>query len=222
MNIATARSRNISLCGEHLHGLQHICAFFDSRDEQYQILNPYFQEGLAAGEEVVTIVESDFHQEHIRRMAEGGVKVGAGLESGQLKIVASEESYLKDSVFVVERMVAMLEDVLRNASAGPFGSVRTMGDMEWALRNLPGTDELIVYEARVNLLADHHDCTLLCAYDVNRFSGRVIADVLATHSHVVINGKVHENPYFVDPVRYLQKLALRKGVESTASAAFAH
>lgn len=46
----------------------------------------------------------------------------------------------------------------------------------------------------------------------------MIADVLATHSHVIINGKVHENPYYVDPVVYLQKLALRKGVESPARA----
>lgn len=208
------RRRSISLCGDALHGLQHVCAFFDSREEQYGILNPYFQEGLESGDEVVTIVESRFHDEHVRRMSEGGVQVGSALESGQLKVLASEESYLKDNVFVVERMFGMLEEVLRKASEGPFGSVRTMGDMEWALKNLPGTDELMMYEARVNLLACDHDCTLLCAYDVNRFSGRVIADVLATHSHVIINGQVHTNPYFVDPVRYLSKLALRRPAAS--------
>lgn len=211
-----AHSRTIHLCGEPLHGLQHVCAFFDSREEQYEVLNPYFQEGLETGDEVVTIVESVFHDEHVRRMSDGGVPVGRGLESGQLKVLASENSYIQDSVFVVERMYSMLEEVLRGASAGPYRSVRTMGDMEWALKNLPGTDDLMVYEARVNLLATHHDCTLLCAYDVNRFSGRVIADVLATHSHVIINGKVHENPYYVDPVTYLRKLALRKGAESPA------
>jgi hypothetical protein len=97
-----------------------------------------------------------------------------------------------------------------------------MGDMEWALRNLPGTDELMVYEARVNQMACNHDCTLLCAYDVNRFSGRIIADVLATHSHVIINGKVHQNPYYVDPVTYLHKLALRKRFEPLGKQAHMH
>ncbi|HVZ44055.1 MAG TPA: MEDS domain-containing protein [Ramlibacter sp.] len=212
----SARRRTVTLCGEPLHGLQHICAFFDSREEQYDILNPYFQEGLDTGDEVVTIVESSYHGEHMRRMTEGGVAVARGMGSGQLKVLSSEETYIQDSVFVVERMYAMLEQVLENALAGPYKSVRTMGDMEWALKNLPGTDELMVYEARVNQLTPHHDCTLLCAYDVSRFSGRTIADVLATHSHVIINGRVHENPYFVDPVVYLHKLALRKGVESPA------
>ncbi|MEJ6022022.1 MEDS domain-containing protein [Ramlibacter sp. PS4R-6] len=216
------RTRNINLCGESLQGLQHVCAFFDSREEQYEVLNPYFSEGLETGDEVVTIVESAFHEEHVRRMSQGGVHVGKGLESGQLKVVASEASYIKDKVFVADRMYAMLEEVLCNATNGPYGSVRTMGDMEWALKNLPGTDELMMYEARVNLLASHHDCTLLCAYDVNRFSGRVIADVLATHSHVIINGKVHTNPYYVDPVTYLSKLALRRPAESTASPGHRH
>lgn len=207
-------SRKIHLCGQPLHGLQHVCAFFDSREEQYDILNPYFQEGLDCGDEVVTIVESSMHDEHLSRMAAGGIDIERAMKEQQLKVLASEESYLKDCVFVVERMFDMLRGVLESASAGPYRSVRTMGDMEWALRNLPGTDELIVYEARVNQLACHHDCTLLCAYDVTRFSGRVIADVLATHSHVIINGQVHENPYFIDPVVYLHKLALRKPAEA--------
>lgn len=205
--------RPVQLCGQQLHGLRHVCAFFDSREEQYEVLNPYFREGLHQGEEVVTIVETAVRDEHIARMQAAGIEVPAAMQRGQLKVVASEESYLKDGVFVVERMYDMLRSVLESAAAGPYGRVRTMGDMEWALKNLPGTDELIVYEARVNQLACHHDCTLLCAYDINRFSGRVIADVLATHSHVIINGQVHENPYYVDPVTYLQKLALRKPAE---------
>ena len=82
--------------------------------------------------------------------------------------------------------------------------------MEWALKNCDGTEELIVYEARVNELAPLHDCTLLCAYDITRFSGRVIADVLATHSHVLLNGQVHENPMYIEPLVYLKKLALRR------------
>lgn len=206
----SASQRKVTLCGEPLHGLQHICAFFDSREEQYDILNPYFREGLDTGDEVVTMVESAFRAEHVHRMAQGGVDVDKALARGQLKVVSSEDAYLKDNVFTVDRMYAMLKDVLCGAVDGPYKAVRTMGDMEWALRNLPGTDELIVYEARVNLLAPQHDCTLLCAYDVNRFSGRIIADVLATHSHVLMNGKIHENPYFLEPVTYLHKLALRK------------
>jgi hypothetical protein len=208
--------QNINLCGEPLRGLQHVCAFFDSRDEQYEILNPYFRDGLENGDEVVTIVESAFHDEHRRRMADGGISVDACVDSGQLKILASEESYLRDQVFVAERMLSTLAGVLGNAGRGGHRTVRAMGDMEWVWKNLPVTDELMVYEARVNQLAADHDCTLLCAYDINRISGRVLTDVLATHTHVIMNGKVHTNPYYLDPVSYLRKVALRRPAESPA------
>ena len=81
--------------------------------------------------------------------------------------------------------------------------------MEWALKNLPGTDELIEYEARVNFLAPSHNCSIICTYDLNKFSGRAIADILATHPYVIMNGRLHNNPYVVPPVEYLAKLIKR-------------
>lgn len=44
------------------------------------------------------------------------------------------------------------------------------------------------------------------AYDINQISGRAVADILATHSHVLMNGKIHKNPNFVPPFEYLQQL----------------
>jgi hypothetical protein len=152
----------VTLCGKRLPGSQHICAFVDSTDEQYQILNPFFREGIDAGEEIVTIVESEFHDEHLRRMRAGGVGVEAAITTGQLKLLASETTYLSDGVFVIERMHALLEEALRNAGGGPRARVRAYGDMEWVMRNLPTTDDLMMYEARVNQLTPRYDCTLLC------------------------------------------------------------
>ena len=212
-------SRTIHLCGQALQGRQHVCAFVDSREEEYGILNPFFQEGLESGEEVVTIVESSLRDEHLGRMAASGIDIDRAVQSEQLKVIASEESYLTDGVFVAERMIELLRGVLGRAATGRYRCVRAMGDMEWALRNLSVTDELLAYEARVNHLVREHDCTLLCVYDVTRFSGRLISDVLATHSHVIINGEVQENPYYVDPFVYLKDLALRKPAESVMRSA---
>jgi hypothetical protein len=206
----TTSNRAITLCGQPLTGRLHICAFVDSTDEQYQILNPFFQEGIEAGEEIITIVESGFHDEHLQRMRAGGVAVDAAIAAGQLKLLASDETYLRDQIFVVERMYGLLEEALRNAARGPRGGVRAYGDMDWVLQNLPTTDELIAYEAHVNLLTSQYDCTLLCVYDVNQCSGQVVGDILATHSHVVLSGQVQENPYFVEPLDYLKRVLRRK------------
>jgi hypothetical protein len=69
------------------------------------------------------------------------------------------------------------------------------------------------------LLIPKYDCTLLCVYDVNRFSGRAVADVLATHSHVILGGRIVENPYFVEPVSYLQTLTRRRQSPASIRAA---
>ena len=203
------KQQSVTLCGETLTGPRHICAFFDSRDEQYEILLPYFKEGLDNREEVITILESHTHNDHCCRLSNGGIPVQESSASGQLKVLASEDTYLEGSSFAADRMYNMLEQVLISAQDGPYGTVRTCGDMEWALKNLPGTDELMEYEARVNLLTPKYECTLLCVYDINRFSGRAIADVLASHSHVILNGKIHKNPHFVEPFELLQRLLRR-------------
>ena len=93
----------VTLCG-HRVPCRHLCAFVSSIDEQYRILNPYFLEGIEAGDEVLTIVESGFHAEHLARMRAGGVAVDPALERDQLRLLASEDTYLLGGMFVVDRM----------------------------------------------------------------------------------------------------------------------
>jgi hypothetical protein len=184
--------------------------FTESESEQYRILNPFYLEGLAAGEEVLTIVDEPFRDTHARRMQEAGVPVDDAVASGQLRILASNDTYGRDGTFAAERMYALLEEVLEEASQSRWGRLRVTGDAGWVLRHMHGSDELMAYEAKVNLLARRHECTLLCVYDINQCSGQVIADALATHPSVVLGGRLQENPHYMDPLEFLQKIALRR------------
>jgi hypothetical protein len=184
--------------------------FTESAEEQYRILNPFFLEGLAAGEEVLTIVDEPMREIHAGHMREAGVPVDELMASGQLRILASDDTYGRDGTFAAERMYDLLEEVLEQASRSRWGRLRVAGDAGWVLRHMQGSDELMAYEAKVNLLAPKHDCTLLCVYDINQCSGQVIADALATHSHVILGGRLHANPHYVEPLAFLQKVALRR------------
>ena len=201
--------RALTLCDQPLT-CQHVCMFTESEDDQYRILNPFVQEGLAAGEEILTIVDDHLRDRHAHRMSEGGIPVGDAVASGQLRILASDGTYGRDGTFATERMYALLEEVLQQAAQSPWGRLRVIGDAGWVLRNMQGSDELMAYEAKVNLLAPQHDCALLCIYDINKCSGQVIADALATHSHVILGGRLHENPHYMQPIEVLQKITLRR------------
>lgn len=207
-----------TVCGHSLTHAAHICAFFDSERQEYDCLVPYFEEGLARGEQVVTIRDAKHCGGHVAKLRTAGrFAVDDAVASNHLRVVASEETYLQDGVFEVDRMYRMIETTLLEARDKGM-RVRTCGDMSWALRELPGTDELMEYESKVNDLLTEHDCTLMCVYDINKFSGRAVMDVLATHPTVLMGDRIYENPYYVPPAEYL-KTVMKRGITPLARAA---
>ncbi|HXB13827.1 MAG TPA: MEDS domain-containing protein, partial [Bacteroidia bacterium] len=202
--------RSITVCGETLTGSHHICGFFDSREEQFDVILPFFKEGLTNNEEVITIWESNLHTKLRSKLSNAGLPVNESLLNGQLKILASEDTYIQDDVFVAQRMLDKLEKALATSQDGPHGHVRACGDMVWALKNLPGTDELMEYEAKINLLTPKYDCTLICMHNINTLSGRAIADLLASHPYVILHGKIHVNPHYIEPTELLKKFSGRR------------
>jgi hypothetical protein len=199
-----------TVCGHPLANSAHICAFFDSEQQEYACLVPYFAEGLARGEQVVTIRDADRCDTHVAKLkASGALPVDDAMRAGRLRVMASEDTYLQDGIFEVERMYRMIERALKEAPDDGFSRVRTCGEMSWALRGLPGTDDLMEYESRVNQLTQVHDCTLMCTYDIARISGRALMDVLATHPVVLLGDRIYENPYYQTPTDFLKGLLHR-------------
>jgi hypothetical protein len=203
----------LTLCGEKHSSPMHICGFFDSEDERYDVILPYIKEGLENNEEVLNILESTSFTDHCERLSNAGIPVEEKIADKQLKILSADETYLEGGSFAADKMYDMVEQTLIASKEAGYDSIRACGDMTWALRNLSGTDELIEYEARLNELTPKHSCSLVCMYDLNRFSGRALADVLATHPYVILNGKIHTNPHYIEPMEFLPTL-LKRGKRS--------
>jgi hypothetical protein len=209
----------VHVCGHRLTSPRHICCFFDSREQQYDVLTPYFKEGLKNGEEVFCIMEGHFVEEHRGRLCAKGVDVAGNEASGHLKTTTSDDTYLADGRFGKERMYNVLASRLADLKKSKFTGIRTCGDMEWALRNMPGTEELMEYESEVNrLLTDRDDATFVCVYDANRIGGRAMIDILSTHTHVVMGNIVHENPYHMSPDAYRRSFLARRMATTSLSA----
>lgn len=155
-------------------------------------------EGLAANDKVINILESGRHGEHCRCLADNGISIAQKMVSGQLEILSSENSYIKDGTFAADRMYAMLENTLLSAARAGYDSVRACGDMVWALKNLPGTDQLLAYEASLNELTPKHSCSLICMYDISSFSEDTLAEVLRTHPYVIKDGKITKNLLYLE------------------------
>jgi hypothetical protein len=198
-------NRTVTLCGTRLHSSAHVCAFFDSTEQQDEVLLPFFREGLANGEQILAIVPRDQMKSQEARLAAGGIDVRTMKDSDQLDLRSAEETYVDGGFFDADQMYGLVERAL----GGAGGAVRTCGDMSWALQDVPGSHALMEYEARVNHFVHRYDCTLVCIYDAARFNGRAIMDALSTHPYVIVGGILHTNPYYVSPDIYLQRLGMR-------------
>lgn len=205
----SANEAPVRLAGRVLKQTRHICAFFNSREEQNQTLMPFFKEGIERGEKIFHIVDPRLHEEHVSACSACGIDVNAATESGQLEIRHWEDAYLKDGYFDGDRMVKVLTEVLEG-NRDKHGMTRLMGNMEWALETLPGVTDIVEYEAKLNYVLPNYPDPVVCVYDLNKHSGSVVMDILRTHPLVIIGGVLQENVLYVPPDEFLKELQERK------------
>src|ERR1051326_7872371 len=85
---------------------RHICAFFNTPDEEYRVLSPFIKEGIDRGEKAFHIVDPELMDDHFRRLKETGIDTAAATERGQLVVRRWEDAYLRDGHFDQDRMLA--------------------------------------------------------------------------------------------------------------------
>jgi len=73
--------------------------------------------------------------------------------------------------------------------------VREIAEMYWASHNIPWTDRLIEYEARVNLELKRTPVTSICQYNTTLFDGKTIMKILRVHTAVIIRGCITRDPF---------------------------
>jgi hypothetical protein len=142
----------IRFAGSVLEAQRHVCAFFHSHDEQYSTLLPFIKDGFDRGEKAFHIVDPDLRAEHRARLASAGIDVEKAETSGQFELRNWADAYLRDGHFDQDRMLALIEEVLDGGSQQGFALTRLVADMEWALEDRPGVDDLVEYETRLNYL----------------------------------------------------------------------
>lgn len=65
----------IRFAGSLLGEKRHICAFFNSADEEYRLLLPFIKEGFERGEKAFHVVDPKLHDDHLRRLESVGIDV---------------------------------------------------------------------------------------------------------------------------------------------------
>ena len=184
---------------------RHICAFFTSDDDEYRVLLPFIKEGFERGDKAIHVIRPDRHSGHVRRLADAGIDPTAAQRAGQLEIRGSTETYLRDGGFDKERMLEAFEQMASGNAKGRFPVSRIVCHMDWAGEDPSHLDALVEFESRVNDVWAHHRDAVICVYDLAKFGGAVVMDMVRTHPLVIIGGILQQNPFFVPPEEFLRE-----------------
>jgi MEDS: MEthanogen/methylotroph, DcmR Sensory domain len=209
---------SIPFAGSALGEARHVCAFFRDADEEYRVLLPFIVGGFECGDKAVHVIRPDRRREHLERLAAAGIDSTAAQESGQFELRTSVETYLRDGRFDQDRMLDAFEQMASGNARGGFPVSRIVCHMDWAVDGRSHIAELLEFESRVNDVWLRHDDAVICVYDLTKFGGETVIDMMRTHPAVIVGGLLLQNPFFVPPEEFLRELRERTSTRTMPTA----
>src|SRR5579863_3929361 len=209
----------ISLAGSNLGEIRHVCAFFNSDEEEYRVLLPFIKDGLNCGDKAVHVLNPNQRQDHQHRLTAAGIDAERAQQSGQLELLVNTEVYLPDGRFDQDRMLQVFEQLASGNAKGGFPLSRICCRMDWAVEDRSHVDDVIEFESRVNDVWRRHDDAVICTYHLGRFGGDAVIDIMRTHPMVIVGGILQHNPFFVPPDEFLQEFRQRRANNRSSSPA---
>jgi hypothetical protein len=197
------RRVELGIPGLQLAPGDHVCAFYRGLSERDEILIPYLREGLRAGDKCICVVDAT-EPDAVLATLTGDTDLRTPLGSHQIEVLSSRQTYMRGGAFCKRAMIDFWDESVGAALRDPrFTFARAVGEMTWALRDIPGAAELVSYESELNRFLPQYPQVILCLYDLERFSGEMVVDIMKTHPKVLVGGAVVENPYYLDPDAFL-------------------
>jgi len=182
----------------------HACAFVLGEEEERAIIDPFLVEGMKRGEKAFYIVDPEHRDEHASRL-------GRSMPAPDLLEVKTwNDAHLKGGSFDQDRMTAALDEMIRDHAAKGRPPMRLVGQMGWMFSKPPGIEQLVAYEASVNETLNRGKTPTVCVYDVRRLTGSLMMDLLRAHPLTIMNGVLHENPFYTPAAEMLRDIRQRQ------------
>lgn len=205
----------IPFAGSQLDESRHVCAFFNDDDEAYRVLLPFIRDGFGCQHKAVHVVSPGQEDSHRQRLTRAGIDVAAAEKTGQFDLRLNTETYLRDGRFDPDRILEVFEQLASGNDPAGFTLSRIVCQMEWASEgSKPTVDRLIEFESRINDVWRRHEDAVICVYDLRKFGGDTVIDIMRTHPMIIIGGVLQQNPFYVPPDQFLLELGARRGLSA--------
>ena len=164
----------------------HVCQFYRSETDLFELLVAYFGQGLEGGEYCVAIAPDEAHREALRAALEAALPHRA-LREG-LECLTREQWYLdrdgglKSAALIVSQWSEKAQQALHEG----FGGVRCAAQTD----RVDGFDwrALAEYECEANAATADLRIKAVCAYPLERCNDRHFMDLRNSHQQVLVKG----------------------------------
>jgi formate hydrogenlyase transcriptional activator len=173
-NASAKTDRPMRLASSVLGERRHVCAFFNSREDEYRVTLPFIKDGFECGDKAFHIIDPTRRVDHLLRMASSGIDTASLQGSGQFELHDWADTFFRDGPFDPDRQLALLEDVLKSGRQQGFPISRYVAHAEWALEEGASIDLLLEFEAKVNQVWPRSTDVVICTYDLARFPSEPI------------------------------------------------
>lgn len=126
-------------------------------------------------------------------------------DSNRFRLSSLEDLYYPKGHFCPDVMDETLNAFWVDSQKNGKRNIRATAEMVWALEKAPGITKLMAYESRLNYFIPGKSWISICLYNMTKFDGSTIMQVLRTHPYTISRGGViTENPYYQEPDTWLK------------------
>lgn len=186
----------------------HIAGLYETESERDDIIFGFLSEGAHKRDLQLYCPAERSYDNFCSGFAHQHSDLAQEITNPDLFQISSPKTfYYPDGHFSPRTMDSGLQQFYQKSQQNGKRNIRATAEMTWALQTIPGVEDLMIYESRLNYFIPSKPWISICLYNLTKFSGQTIMQVLQTHPYTLTGGVMTENPYYKAPEIWLSENA---------------
>ncbi len=208
LDVQQLRKSGLEPIGDRPWGT-HICLFYQSPQDLYDVHAHYFGAGLASGEFCIWALSDPINREDaIDALRKSVPDFDQYMRAGQIEFIHGYQWYLRGDEFDAQRITGGWHAKLDEALARGFEGMRVSGNAFWIETNLWRTFR--EYEAELDRSLAGRRMIVLCTYSLEASRAVDVLDVARTHNFSIARRdgqwEFLETPELTEAKREIERL----------------
>jgi signal transduction histidine kinase len=185
----------------------HLCFFYETINDYFDIIKPYIKAGLENNEFCSWIIPKALEKEKAIEILQTAIPtLDRYQRKRQIEILQYSECYLNKGRFNGDAVITYWGNKLDKAICAGFDGLRIESDISWV-----GTNRwraFTEYESKIDNAIINKKILAICSYPLQKIRAREIVDVIENHQFALVrrNGKWIYAKSFVDMVDKLLEI----------------